>query len=237
MSHPPTGFVAGATGYTGRATVQALLDEGCRAVAHVRPDSSRLDHWRAHFAGTGAEVDTTPWDEDAMRSRLHELRPAMVFSLLGTTKRRARAEMADGASEVSYETIDYGLTALLRRAAGALEPAPVFVYLSSAGVGPSRPGSYMHARWKVEQELASGSMPFVIVRPSIISGSRDDGRPLEHAGAVLLDGALGLAGMFGARTLRDRYRSIDNLTLGRALVRLARDPSAVGTTAHADALR
>ena len=43
-------FVAGATGYTGRAVVERLVADGFEAVAHVRPDSSRLASEREALA-------------------------------------------------------------------------------------------------------------------------------------------------------------------------------------------
>ncbi len=55
-------FVAGATGYTGRELVRVLAESGRKVVAHVRPDSSRLDEWRERFAALGATLDTTPWE-------------------------------------------------------------------------------------------------------------------------------------------------------------------------------
>src|SRR5690349_17348861 len=119
-------FVAGATGYTGREVVRALVGRGVRAVAHVRPDSSRVDAWRARFEAAGAAVDTTAWADAAMTDTLSALQPTHVFSLLGTTRARRRASASRGKAE-SYESIDYGLTALLIRAAVASGSKPRFV--------------------------------------------------------------------------------------------------------------
>jgi uncharacterized protein YbjT (DUF2867 family) len=190
-------FVTGATGYTGREVVRALRERSVRTVAHVRPDSARLEHWRERFEALGAEVDTTAWKQQPMDASLAELRPTLVFGLLGITRARAKREAS------SYESVDYGLTAMLRRAAEAVEPAPRFVYLSSAAVKEDKPGSYMNARWKVEQELLAGEMPYTIARPSFITGDdRDDGRMGERVGSSLIDAALGVAGLIGAEDLR-----------------------------------
>src|SRR5215217_2597869 len=83
-----TAFVAGATGYTGREVVRALVARGVRAVAHVRPDSPRLAEWRERFGEVGADVDATPWEEPAIRAALARWRPTHVFALLGTTRER-----------------------------------------------------------------------------------------------------------------------------------------------------
>src|SRR5687767_5807051 len=187
-------FVAGATGYTGRSVVSELRAAGVQTWAHVRPDSSRLGEWRARFEAIGAVVDTTPWEERAFKARLAELRPDLVFALLGTTRARARAAAADA----SYEAIDYGLTALLLRATHGGAPHARFVYLSAIGVsGPSR-NPYMDVRWRIEQEVLRSGIEYVITRPSFITGAdRDEHRPGERAAALVVNGALQMLGAIG----------------------------------------
>jgi uncharacterized protein YbjT (DUF2867 family) len=233
VSAPERAFVAGATGYTGRAVVRALAARGVSAVAHVRPDSPRLADWRARFAGA-AEVDATPWDAAALAGTLARLRPAVVFALLGTTRARAGREgIAD-----PYETVDYGLTRLLLDAALASGARPRFVYLSAVGVGPRARGGYLAVRWRFEQELRASGLPYVIARPSFITGpDREEHRPAERAGAAAADLLLGAAGALGARRLRDRYRSVTADALAAALVRLALDPAATAVVAETEALR
>src|SRR5258706_10210538 len=134
-----TAFVAGATGYTGREVVRVLCERGASVVAHVRPDSGGLAEWRERFASLGAETDTTPWDEAAMTASLRARAPTLVYALLGTTRSRMKQER-DDAHAADYEAIDYGLTALLVRAASAAAAPgarPKFVYLSSASSGPN----------------------------------------------------------------------------------------------------
>jgi nucleoside-diphosphate-sugar epimerase len=233
-------FVAGATGYTGRAVVESLVQAGVRTIAHVRPDTSRLVYWQAQFADTGAEVDTTPWQAEAMKAALARHRPTLVFALLGTTRHRAKQEAASSGKGSSYDTVDYGLTAIMMEAAAATTPAPRFVYLSSAGVPAKEParGSYMHARWRVERELRAGELPYTIARPSIITGDdRDDSRPGERVAAALADGVLAAAGLFGAKRLRDRWSSTSNVTLAAALVRVALDPACARAVVESEQLR
>src|SRR6476619_2914142 len=145
-------FIAGATGYTGREVVRELVGGGVRTVAHVRPDSSGVDEWGARFEGAGAAVDTTPWGDAAMTDTLSTLQPTHVFSLLGTTRARRRASASRGKTE-SYEAIDFGLTAMLIRAAVASGSKPRFVYLSSLGVREHTSNAYLAARWRAESVL------------------------------------------------------------------------------------
>ena len=163
--------------------------------------------------------------------------PTHVFGLLGTTRARAGQGLGSAVPE-TYEAVDYGLTAMLIDAAALLTPQPRFVYLSAAGVKPSRPGSYFEARWKVEQALQGTGLPWTIARPCFITGpDRDDSRPGERLGAALGDAALSLAGLLGGGRLRARYRSNDPRTLAAALVRLAADPACVGRVCEGEELR
>jgi len=233
----PTAFVAGATGYTGREVVRVLRDSGVSTVAHVRPDSPRLAEWRARFGALGAEIDTTPWDAEAMAATLARVKPTIVFALLGTTRRRARKAAERGATE-SYASVDHGLTRLLLDAAVTSGAQPRFVYLSAAGVREGTRNAYLDARARVERALRASGLPFVIARPSFVTGpDRDEPRPLERSAAIVADAALGLAARLGARRLAARWRSITGTALADALVRLALDPAAEGRIVEADALR
>ena len=94
-----TAFVAGATGYTGQEVVAELRRRGTQTWAHVRPDSSRRAEFTSRFEGLGAQVDATAWDEAALTARFVELRPDLLFALLGTTRSRAKEEGAGAAEE------------------------------------------------------------------------------------------------------------------------------------------
>lgn len=229
-------FVAGATGYTGREVVRQAAADGRRVVAHVRPDSSRLETWRERCAAWGAEVDATPWELEAMTATLTRLAPTAVFSLLGTTASRSRRE---GRRAIEgYEQIDYGLTVLLLRAAEACGAAPRFVYLSSTGVSDRTRNPYLQARARCERELRASALPWTIARPSFITGpDRDDGRALERVGAAAGDVLLGALGAFGATRTRDRYRSTSNTALAGALLRAASEPACVGQVLEGEDLR
>jgi len=235
-----TAFVGGATGFTGREVVRALAARGAKVHAHVRPDSPRIDDWRARFSEMGAETDLTPWTQESMAATFARLQPAVVFGLLVTTRARAKAEGASG-RPVSYETVDYALTAILITAAVACGARPRFVYLSAVGTpGGEKPPStaYGLARWKCERELKSSGLPYTIARPSFIAGpGREERRPSESLGVSIVNGALGVAGVFGGKHLKERYRSTTNTVLAGALVRLALDPAAANTVVESEDLR
>ncbi|MCA9580781.1 MAG: NAD(P)H-binding protein [Myxococcales bacterium] len=231
-----TAFVAGATGYSGRALVPELLRAGFQTIAHIRPDSPRRREDQVTFEGLGARVDTTPWDGAAMERTLTETRPSHVFSLLGTTRSRTRRALREGRDE-SYEAVDYGLSVLLIRAAVASGTSPHFVYLSSVGVREGTSSAYLAARHRVESELRASGLPFTIVRPSFIAGDREERRVAERLASTIADGVLSGVALLGGRTLRDRYASMTGSTLARYLVRAVRDPKSRGAVLEGGDLR
>lgn len=198
-------FVAGATGYTGSALVPLLIDAGWAVYAHVRPDSPSLDAWVENFEAHGAFVDTTPWDEAAVRQRFECIKPNAIFALLGTTKKRAKSPTS--AIEDTYMAVDYGLTALLRRAAEDAAPSARFVYLSALGVSPNSRSGYVRARAKLEAELREGDLDYTIIRPAIIAGDREDSRKGEEFGAAAVAGVVAGLRLVGARRAAANFRT------------------------------
>ena len=221
---PPVVFVAGATGFVGRAVVTALRERGATVIAHVRPDSPRLAEWRTRFEAEGARVDVTPWDEAALGRTLRDAGVTHVFCLIGTTRARAKADAIAGNI---YGAVDLGLTKKLVDAAVSTERSPRFVYLSSVGAAKDATSQYLKARGEAEDVVRKAGLPWVIARPSFISGAgRDDTRPGERAAAGVADVMLGVAGVLGGKGLRAKYRSTTPEVLSRALVRLALDGAA-----------
>jgi uncharacterized protein YbjT (DUF2867 family) len=215
----PVAFVAGATGFVGRAVVSALRRGGVTTIAHVRPDSSRLEEWRKRFADEGARVDASPWEVGALADALRTAAATHVFCLIGTTRGRAKADEVTGNI---YEKVDYGLTKLLVDAAVAAGGKPRFVYLSSVGASADATSQYLKWRGRAEDAVRGAGLPWVIARPSFITGAgRDDARPGERIAAGIADGVLGMVGVLGGKKTRARYRSTTPDVLADALVRLA----------------
>jgi uncharacterized protein YbjT (DUF2867 family) len=216
-----TAFVLGATGFVGREVVRQLCVRGARAIAHVRPDSSKLAHWRATFAEQGAEVDATPWELGELAATLRARAPAQLYILIGTTRSKAKTDRVEGNI---YEQVDYGLTKLAVDAARASETKPRLVYLSSIGADPAARSAYLAWRGKAEAVVRDSGLPWVIARPSFITGDRDETRLGEKSASVIGDGLLAVAGVFGGRSLRAKYRSTTPDILASALIRVAESP-------------
>jgi nucleoside-diphosphate-sugar epimerase len=153
-------FVAGATGYTGREVVRELAARGVEVVAHVRPDSPRLEEWRRRFTAPYVTFDCTPWGDAEFEAVIGHYKPAYVFGLLGTTMSRARKARRQGARD-SYESVDYLLTSTVLRATQTMSPAAKFVYLSAVGVREGARNPYLAARWRVESELRASGLSYI----------------------------------------------------------------------------
>lgn len=233
--HPSvSALVAGATGYTGREVVAALRRRGVETVAHVRADSRDRERWASRFSALGAQVDHTPWTADAMAQMLAARRPSVVFALLGTTSARAGREGIDD----PYETIDYGLTEMLRAGAVAAGHAPLLVYLSAYGATEQGGIRYLVVRGRMERQLREGPLPFLIAQPLFVTGSdREEQRAAERFRSAVLDGMLGVVAALGGKRWRDRFSSMTGATLAEGLVALALADLRQRVTADAATLR
>jgi uncharacterized protein YbjT (DUF2867 family) len=234
---PGPAFVAGATGYTGRAVVQQSVARGLETVAHVRPDSSRLSQWRQTFEAGGARLDTTPWSLPQLTATLTRLQPSVVYSLLGTTRSRGKAGSGSAVAD-TYEAVDYGLSIMLLEAAVACGSRPRFVYLSALGADGRPVNAYMAVRTRVEAAVRGSSLPFLIARPGFITGDdRDETRVGERAAARISDAMLGALARLGAKQLHARYASLSGTQLGAALVELATTTTQAELVAETEMLR
>jgi uncharacterized protein YbjT (DUF2867 family) len=145
----PIAFVAGATGYTGRA----LLEGFARIPTDWKP--------RPHARTAGKIADAVVCDPRDVAALTDGMRGCdAVVQLIGTV--RARFDEGD------YDAIDYGTTVALGEAAKAAG-VPRFLLLSSTGAGSPR-GSYLRAKRKTEAWVEASGLEHTIVRPSFIVG-------------------------------------------------------------------
>lgn len=157
----PTAFVAGATGYTGRALMELFARE--KTEWQPRP------HARSAGKLDGAVV-CDPRDVAALAAGMRGC--DAVVQLIGTVK----ARFAEG----DYEAIDYGTTVALGEAARSAG-VPRLLLLSSVGAGSPR-GTYLAVKRKTEAWVEKSGLEYTIVRPSFIVGQ---GRRAAQALGVL----------------------------------------------------
>ena len=188
----------------------------------MRPDSSSSPSGARTFGELGAEVDTTPWDVAALAARWRELKPAQVYVLIGTT--RSEGEGRRGAGQHLRDG-RLGLTKLAVDAARASRGrSRARLPVVGRRGRRRRARRTCVARGKAEDAVKGSGLPWVIARPSIITGERDDSRLGERTAAVVGDGLLAVAGVFGGKKLRERYRSTTPDVLASALIRLGEAP-------------
>jgi len=209
-----TAFVLGATGFVGREVVRQLAVRATPVVAHVRPKSAA--EWTPKLEALGAKVDTSEWDAAALSAAIDAAAANQLYILIGTTKSRAKSESVDGDI---YEKIDYGLTRIAVDAAIASKAKPRLVYLSGLGADANARGAYMKARGKAEDAVRSSGLAWVIARPAIITGERDESRPGERASAIVGDGLLAVAGLF-SKNVKAKWSSTTPDVLASALIRI-----------------
>lgn len=197
-------FVAGGTGYLGRAAAPALLARGHRVAMLVRPGSERR-------APPGVEVVTG----DPLSAASYEHGPGDTLLLLVGTPHPAPWKGAE------FEAVDF---AAGRAAAEALaiRPARHVVYLSVAHPAPAM-RAYWRVRERVEALLAATGVPATFLRPWYVLGP-------GHRWAVALRPFYWLAGRLPQS--RDTARRLGLVTLPQmvaALVAAVEGPPPSGT--------
>jgi hypothetical protein len=230
-------LIIGATGYTGQAVVRLLRENDIHTVAHIRPDSPRREEITETLSSLGVVVDTSSWSEAALSKMLLRHKPTHIFSLLGTTKSRAKSAAQKGGS-ATYQDIDRDLSLLLLKSIEEAntqrsEPQiqPKYTFLSSMGVTQKTKNPYLRARADVERQVKASAIPWIIVQPSFISGAdRSDFRPLERFGFVVCDGLLSSMKLLGIKKPHQLYGTLNADQLAQGLIGSALDESIVNQT-------
>lgn len=214
-------LVFGATGYVGLEVCRQLVKKGVETHAHVRPDSNQLGEWRMRFEAMGVEMGTAKWVLADIQQYLEQLKPDVIFILIGTTRKRIKALQKQGynKSDGSYEAVDYGLTALAVNALLKSGVKSKIVYLSAIGTKKEATNPYLKARYKAEQAVLESGLPCNIVRAPIISGpDRMESRVGERIAAKTFDGILSLVSSVAYKDSLLKYFSIDAKKLAAGLI-------------------
>ncbi len=166
--------IAGATGLVGRELVRQLdprKDVDFTALVR-RPGTLRS------VSGRVKEV-VFDYRSPADLERLGTEIPCdLLLCALGTTLKKA-------GSPEAFREVDLGFTAALVNRLAALRTDPAFALVSSAGAGHPR-GLYLETKAEAEKVLVASGLPYLIVRPSLLLGDREEFRLAERLGAFLL---------------------------------------------------
>lgn len=137
-----------------------------------------------------------------------EIAPAVAFSCLGTTMKKA-------GSRDAFRAVDHDAVLAFARAARG-RGAHTFVHVTALGADPRSRVFYNAVKGEVEQDVAQlGFDSVYALRPSILGGERRESRPAERA-ALLVAGALG--------PLLGKYRPTPAAAVADAMLAIARTP-------------
>ena len=152
-------FVTGATGFVGRAVVQALRAEGCVVRCLVRRGSER------DLVGLGA-IERVEGDVMARRTLEEGVHGChAVVHLVGIIREHPSVG-------VTFEGVHTrGTINVLEAATGA--GASRFLHMSALGTRPGARSRYHTSKWAAEEAVRSSPLPWTIFRPSVIYGRGD----------------------------------------------------------------
>ncbi len=166
--------IAGATGLVGRELVRQLDER--REVEFTalvrRPGTLRS------LSGRVKEV-VFDYHSDADLARLGTEIPCdLLFCAIGTTLKRA-------GSPEAFRDVDLGIPAALIHRLAQLPEKPHFALVSSAGANHPR-GLYLETKAEAERVLVDSGLPYLILRPSLLLGPREEFRLAERLSAIFL---------------------------------------------------
>lgn len=166
--------IAGATGLVGREVVRLLHQRtGVAATALVRKVGSV-----ARISDRVKEVVFDFEDPEAYNQLGREIPCDVFLCTLGTTLRQAGSQ--DAFRRVDRDYPMSFMCSLLK-----IDPKPVFGVVSSAGAAHPR-GFYLRTKAEMEKALFESGLPYVILRPGLLLGDRDEFRLGERLVAALL---------------------------------------------------
>ncbi|MCW2761773.1 MAG: nucleoside-diphosphate sugar epimerase [Marmoricola sp.] len=166
--HGRVALLAGATGLVGGELLRQLLEE---------------PRWERVVSIGRREVDVR---HDKLEQRIAQL-PVVgelpqvddVFCALGTTIRKA-------GSQAAFRTVDHDAVVALARAARD-HGASGFLHVTAMGADPGSRVFYNRVKGETERDVAEVGVPTTVAfRPSILDGERDESRPAERVGLVVM---------------------------------------------------
>jgi uncharacterized protein YbjT (DUF2867 family) len=212
--------IAGATGLVGRELVRQLeARKDVEFTALVR----RAGTLRA-LSGRVKEV-VFDYRSPADLERLGTEIPCdLLFCAVGTTLKKA-------GSPAAFREVDLAIPSALIARLAVLQPHPAFALVSSAGAGHPK-GLYLETKAEVEKVLVASGLPYLIARPSLLLGDREEFRLAERLGSFLLAKPYLAAARYLAprSAFIWRYAPIEASQVAKAMIWMSLDnPNATGT--------
>lgn len=195
-------IVVGATGLVGRALTDRLgmADHVARVVTLTRRPVSHAS----------PRIDNRIVDFDRLEDDASKFKADLLFSCLGTTRKRAGSIAAQRRVDLGYQY----------RAARLAAEQGVRHYLLVSSSGANARSANAYLKMKGELEAKVQTLPFErisIFQPSLLLGHREEIRIGEKLGAMLLP-------MLGILPGLRRYRPISGETVAAKMVAVSRQP-------------
>ena len=197
-----TAIIIGATGLTGRLLLKKLIADDSYEIIKL-------------FSRRGSGIESPKIEEHIgdlldLEHFKEKFMADVVFCCIGTTSAKTKDRNI-------YRAIDFGIPATASRLARE-NHIPAFLVISALGANARSRIFYNRTKGEMEQAvLNQGIHHTFILRPSLILGERDEKRPGETVGAVLLK----ISNLFLTGRLR-KYRAIEADTIANAMIRLAK---------------
>ena len=195
-----TAIILGATGLTGSLLLKRLIkdDSYSKIKLFSRSKSEIESHKIEEFIGDILELEnfTTNFTGD------------VVFCCIGTTKAKTK-------DQEKYKAIDYGIPLTAAKLAKQ-KNINTFIVISSMGANAKSSIFYNRTKGEMEDAVLSQEIEHThILRPSLITGNRNENRTLENIGGAIFK-ALGFL-MIGPLK---KYKAIDANSIAKAMVNL-----------------
>ncbi len=164
-------LVLGATGLVGRYCLEELLNNDLFSkVVVLTRRALPIQHEKL-------SIEVINFDQYALNNEL--LKVDYVFCCLGTTIRKA-------GSQTVFRTVDYHYPLDFARATDAMGK-PSFILISALGANPHSRFFYNRVKGEVEQAIAELKLKaLIILRPSLLTGDRNEYRFGEKFGAIIM---------------------------------------------------
>ena len=212
-------IVAGSTGLVGTEVLAALADRPQYTVtALVRRLTKRTypQHIRERTFDFSAPSDIDLVGTSALPCDV-------LLCCIGTT-------IAKAGSRDAFERVDRDIPVGLVQALARHRADAVFGLVSAVGAAQPR-GFYLQTKAAAEAAVISSGLRYVIVRPSLLLGDRQEFRFGEQVGSLMLKPLFGAVELLGLSSLSAvaRVRPIQAKQLARVLVAACLDhPTAAG---------
>ncbi len=197
-----TALVIGATGLVGKALLDQLL---------VEEEFDQVKIFTRRDAGfKHKKLVQHLIDFDDPESWEHLVKGDVLFSALGTTRKKAGGKKAQYLVDYTYQ---YRFAA-----AAAGNSVGTMVLVSSAGASLKSPFFYSRMKAELEKDVkVLGFDPLVIIRPGPLEGPREENRPGEKIGIAVT--------RFAAKAgIAKKYRPIHADIVARAMINATKKP-------------